>query len=134
MRSSTVFVNEENMALIHCPYCESMKQVPVEKFKGTKHSLKVKCACGEVFKVDLNFRKNIRKNTDFACTYYKESQHKSAAEECRVVNLSFRGVGLKLYKPGYVAKENKLIVSFTLDDARQTPIKRKIIVKCAMLL
>lgn len=129
MRSTSVFVNEENMALINCPYCESMKQVPVDKFKGTKHSLKVKCACGEVFKVDLNFRKNIRKKTDLAGKYYKESGHKSAAEECQVVNLSFRGVGLKIYREGTVEKDNKLIVAFTLDDTRQTAVERKVQVR-----
>ena len=126
MRTSQVFVNDENMALIHCPYCESMKQVPVAKFKGTKHSLKVKCACGEVFKVELNFRKNVRKKTDLPGTYYKVPGHKSAAEECRIVNISFRGIGIKLFREGVVKKGDKIHVSFTLDDARETKVERKV--------
>ncbi|MBC8316808.1 MAG: hypothetical protein H8E41_02815 [Desulfobulbaceae bacterium] len=128
MRSSTVFVNEANMALIHCPHCDSIKQVPVSKFKGSKHTLKVKCACGDVFQVDLNFRKNIRKQTALAGLCYKVSEGKSAARECLIKNLSFRGIGLKLQKENGAAKGDEFIVSFTLDDAKMTKIKRKMIV------
>ena len=96
MRSATVFVNDENMALINCPHCESIKQVPVAKFKGEKHTLKAKCACGEVFQVNLNFRKNARKKTDLPGNCHKASEHKSLAVECRIVNLSFRGIGIHL--------------------------------------
>lgn len=128
MRASTVFVNEANMALIHCPHCDSIKQVPVTKFKGTKHTLKVKCACGDVFQVDLNFRKNFRKKTALVGTCYKVSEGESAVGECLIKNLSFRGIGLKLKKENDIAKGDELIVLFTLDDARMTMIKRKIIV------
>lgn len=126
MRSSTVFVNEKNMALIHCPHCDSIKQVPVSKFKGEKHTLKVKCACGDVFQVDLNFRKNIRKKTDLTGTCYKIPGHESSAEECMIKNLSFRGIGLKLFNEGTIKKDDELVVSFTLDDPRMTPVERKL--------
>ena len=126
MRSATVFVNEENMALIHCPHCDSIKQVPVSKFKGTKHSLKVKCSCSEVFQVDLNFRKNFRKKTELKGICYKLSAHKSSEEECQIVNLSFRGVGIKFFKESNFVKDDELVVSFILDDTKKTAVKRKL--------
>lgn len=125
MRSTTVFVNDENMALIHCPHCNSIKQVPVSKFKGEKHTLKVKCACGDVFQVDLNFRKNIRKKMDLSGTFHKASEHKSLAVECRIKNLSFRGIGIELFQEGNISKGDKVVVSFTLDDTKNTLVKRK---------
>ena len=129
MRSATVFVNDENMALIHCPHCDSIKQVPVSKFKGTKHTLKVKCACGEVFQVDLNFRKNLRKKTDLAGTCHKASEHKSLSVECLIVNLSFRGIGIKLLQPVNIVKGSQLVVSFVLDDTKKTLVERKLLVR-----
>lgn len=126
MRSATVFVNEKNMALIHCPHCDSIKQVPVSKFKGAKHTLKVKCACGEIFQVDLNFRKNIRKKTDLTGICYKVPGDKSSAEDCMIENLSFRGIGLKLFNAGAIQKDDELVVAFTLDDPRKTSVERKL--------
>ena len=126
MRSATVFVNEKNMALIHCPHCDSIKQVPVTKFKGTKHTLKVKCACGEVFKVDLNFRKNIRKKTNLTGICYTIPGVESSSEECLIKNISFRGIGLKLFENSTVKEGAEVVVSFTLDDPRMTAVKRKV--------
>lgn len=126
MRSATVFVNEKNMALIHCPHCDSIKQVPVSKFKGTKHTLKVKCACGEVFKVDLNFRKNIRKKTNLTGICYTVPGDESSGEECLIKNISFRGIGLKLFENSALKKGAEVVVSFTLDDPRMTAVKRKV--------
>ncbi|MCB2181004.1 MAG: PilZ domain-containing protein [Desulfobulbaceae bacterium] len=50
-------------------------------------------------------------------------------ENCRVVNISFGGVGLRLHGDLQVQLGDILLVSFALDDKQQSELKRKIIVR-----
>ena len=70
MGRDEVFVNKEDMALFSCPHCGKMKHVSVAKFKDVKHSLQVKCGCGQTFPVDLNFRSKFRKDTEILGYYH----------------------------------------------------------------
>ena len=121
-----IYVTEGNKAVIVCPECEKLKQISVGRFKGTKHTLKVRCSCKKEFQVTLNFRKGIRKKVNLEGTYRKASQDHSPMEECTIVDLSFKGVRLKLYDTQDLKVDDELIVHFVLDDKRKTEVKRKI--------
>lgn len=135
MSAAEVFVNQENMALFCCPHCDKMTQVSVAKFKGKKHSLQIKCSCAKTFSVNLNFRKKDRKPTDLSgvCCRMPAGQPVKLSgledENCRVVNISFGGVGLRLHGDLQVQLGDILLVSFALDDKQQSELKRKIIVR-----
>ncbi len=135
MAESEVFVNQENMALFRCPYCEKMKHVSVAKFKNVKHSLQVKCSCGKTFVVDLNFRKKFRKDTKLDGTFRKvSSQGKEdftgkEGVNCKIVNISLGGLGLLLLGSYEIKLGDTLLVLFTLDDKKKSEIKRKVIVR-----
>ena len=129
MRDDTmVFVTEDNKAVITCPECEKLKQVSVGRFKGSKHSIKVQCSCGNGFLLNLNFRKGTRKQVNLEGTYRKVSQHPSLSEKCTVVDLSFRGIRIKILdiQDLKVNVDDELMVQFVLDDKRKTEVKRKI--------
>lgn len=124
--SSMVYVTENNKAVILCPECGKLKQISVGKFKDKKHTLKVRCACGKEFGINLNFRTGIRKQIKLKGNYRKASQHPSLKEDCVVSDLSFRGVQLKLHDAQSLKVDDELIISFVLDDTRKTEVKRKI--------
>lgn len=121
-----VFVTEDNKAVIACPECGKLKQISVDQFKGEKHTLKARCSCKREFQITLNYRQGIRKNVNLKGTYRKASQHPSLKQECTVIDLSFKGVRLKVYNNKNLQMDDELIIHFVLDDKRKTEVKRKI--------
>lgn len=134
MGKAEVFVNQENMALFHCPHCGRMKHVSVLQFKNKKHSLQIKCACKETFKVDLNFRKKYRKTTDLDGYYCKIPVDEGLfagknKPNCKIVNISMGGIGLRLGHVHSLKLGDELLVDFTLDDKKQSHVQRKVLVR-----
>lgn len=127
-----VFVAEGNKAVIMCPKCGKLKQISVGKFKEAKHTLKVRCSCENEFLINLNYRKGLRKQVNLRGTYRKASQRQSLMEECTVVELSFKGVRLKLFETQDLKINDELIVHFILDDKQKTEVKRKIVI-CTLI-
>ena len=65
-----IYVNQDGVAVLKCPVCEASKVSKVLNFKGEKHIVKVRCNCQNVFTVNLEFRKNYRKQTKLTGDYY----------------------------------------------------------------
>lgn len=121
-----VYVTAENKAIMICPQCDKLKQISVEKFKGKKHKINVHCSCGIEFLTTLDFRKGIRKDVNLNGTYRKLSQPPPLMEKCIVVNLSSKGVRLKLNDTKNLSVGDELMVHFVLKDKYQTEVKRKV--------
>lgn len=127
-----VRVNNDNLAAIKCPHCQSMKLISVHKFKGVKHSLKVKCTCNNSFPVSLDFRERYRKSTNIDAQYAKvDKDLKKVGSQvkphlkCKVADLSLSGLALNIIGSHSLQVGDELIVEFTLDDKASTHIKRK---------
>lgn len=130
--SKRVRVNKENLAAIKCPHCECIKLVSVDKFRGVKHSLKVKCNCNNSFSVSLDFRERYRKSTNIDAKYVKIDSDIKATDnkvepnlKCKVADLSLSGLALTIMGSHELQVGDELMVEFTLDDRSNTHIKRK---------
>ena len=134
--SKRVRVNSDNLAAIKCPHCQSIKLVSVDKFKGVKHSLKVKCTCNNSFSVSLDFRERYRKSTNIDAKYVKVDRDIKNADiqteptlKCKVADLSLSGLALTIVGSHNLQVEDELMVEFTLDDKASTYIKRKAVIR-----
>ena len=122
----TAYVTGRDEAFILCPECQKLQHISVGSFKGKKHSLKVRCSCGNEFPISLNFRKGIRKKVKLEGLVRKVSQDSSFVKKCVVEDLSFKGVRIRAeFSEDFLIGED-LIVDFTLDDPQRTEIKRKV--------
>lgn len=123
-----VYVNQEGIAVLKCPACEKVKQPRVDKFKGARHVLKVKCTCGELFLVNLEFRKAYRKEISLTGKYtlLPEKIHQG---RMLVVNISKGGVGLQIPGIHKTQEGDKLLVNFVLDDVHSSDIEKKVVVR-----
>lgn len=121
---SRIFVNN-GKAVIRCPACDRVKQVAVGQFQGEKHSLKVKCPCGTDFQVDLSFRNGIRKETDLKGTLFKNGEDSNSMKECRVVNLSYRGLRLHVDDGHNLQRDDEFDIKFSLENKQNTEVKRR---------
>ena len=127
MKSTEVFVKPGHSAIVSCPYCQCRKEIPVAKFRGKKCSLKIKCSCTEVYIANLEFRKKPRKKTSLAGSVTNHSQKKFSGAIV-VKNLSMGGMEFITTTTDRFRNGDELTVTFTLDNAEQTTIKKEVTV------
>ncbi len=127
-----VFVSRENSATIRCPSCGATKSFSVERFKGKSHSIKLRCGCERLFKVDLDFRRAYRKKTSLSGYYavlIVDGDEKGRQLRMLVDNLSSTGMGMTTSGVHGLKVDDVLMVEFVLDDPKQTIINKKVVVR-----
>ena len=121
-------VRPDNTAVLTCPHCGLQRVIMADLYRGYKHKLKVKCSCNTIFKVFIEFRKRVRKNTCLRGTFINHSQKGSTCDlvirDISVIGLTFTSIEATNIKLG-----DELSVEFKLDDEHQTAIKKDVIVR-----
>lgn len=127
-KAERAFVRPDGNATLVCPQCNSIKIVPVSQYKERQHRLQVRCACSNVFKINLDFRQCYRKNTNLTGTY---ALHPPAVGGGRVkiLNLSLTGVCLEISGVHKIKVGQKGRIDFTLDNKKQTRLIREFTVR-----
>jgi hypothetical protein len=120
------FVNEDASATITCPVCNASKIISVDRFKHRQHIHKVKCTCGHVFTLHLEFRKYFRKPTELPGTFTQSSHQGDLGHQITIRNLSINGVcfetkGIHDIQVGQLGR-----LVFTLDNRKQTVLNKTI--------
>lgn len=123
-----VYVRPDDTAVINCPHCGRHKTVPVDSYKGCKNCLKIKCSCQNLFTVNLEFRKRIRKRTNLRGTYTNNSQ-KNSRGNLVVRNISVNGLEFSSVDVHSFKVDDELTVNFTLDDEQRSEISKEVIVR-----
>ena len=125
--TTKIFVGADQTAVVSCTNCKKSREIKAVRFKGRKNA-KIKCRCGNTWRVELEFRSQVRKETDLSGTYKILSRkgQLTGAGIMQVTNLSRNGLQMKLKDyPLYLNIGDILDVRFTLGDKNQTFIKRK---------
>ena len=122
------YVRPDDTAIITCPHCTRQKTVPVSSCKGSKSRIKVKCGCKNIFTVNLEFRKKFRKKTNLLGKFTNYSQ-RNYRGDIIVKNLSTDGLEFITTDTAKFKNGDKVEVSFKLDDANRTTIKKRVIVR-----
>ena len=122
------FVKPDNNVDMKCPYCRTVKTVPVAKIKDPKNVIEVKCVCRKVFKAVLEFRKMYRKETELKGRYINQSRD-SDAGGIVIRNLSMIGLGFSIDGAHHIECDNILNIEFRLDDEQKTFVAREVVVK-----
>jgi hypothetical protein len=122
------YVRPDDTAIITCPHCTRQKTVPVSSCKGSKSRIKVKCGCKNIFTVNLEFRKKIRKKTDLPGKFTNHSQ-KTRRGDIIVKNLSMDGLEFAKNDRDKFNIGDEIEVSFKLDNPDKTTIRKEAIVR-----
>lgn len=121
-----VYVNAEFIATITCQLCDKSRTMNVESFLHARRPIKVQCSCGNVFPVRLEGRKYYRKDVELPGTYaYVEN---AQAGRLVVETLSFSGIGFRTLGAHTIHINDLLLLSFILDNAKQSPMKKWVVV------
>ena len=125
--SHKIYVSPDDTAVISCPHCGRQKTVPVGSYKG-KARVKIKCGCKNVFAVNLEFRRNVRKKTNLLGKFTNHSQ-KNIRGDIAVQNLSMGGLNFVSMDIDKFMNGDEITVSFKLDNVDRTTIKKDAIVR-----
>ena len=124
---SKTFVRPDNTAVITCPVCGLQKTINIATFEQHKHALKIKCGCKNIFTVNLEFRKKIRKRTHLRGNYINHSQGDRRGSLI-VTNVSLSGLEFTSPDVPTFKIDDELTIEFTLDDEHLSEIKKEAVV------
>lgn len=122
------FVKSDDQAMIVCPICDTAKAISVAQFRNRQHLIKVKCKCGHVFKVHLEFRRHFRKTTELEGTY-DLNPPAIGGGKLKVINLSLSGACFEVrgVHDMKIGQQGSLV--FTLDNRNESVLFKKVIIK-----
>ena len=116
-----IYAGHTNQITITCPKCGLKKNTNVFKFKDTHKRLKAKCKCGEVFRVDLEFRRYHREEVRLSGEYF--SQEKDEKGQVLIKDISMTGIKFETLKPHNISKDDAVDLKFTLDNPDKTELQ-----------
>lgn len=116
-----IYAGRTNQITITCPKCGLKKNTNVFKFKNTHKKLRAQCKCGEVFRVDLEFRRYHREEVRLSGEYF--SQEKDEKGEVLIKDISMTGIKFETLKPHNISKDDTVDLKFTLDNPDKTELQ-----------
>jgi len=126
--TNKTFVKQDSQATIVCPTCSSAKTISVEEFRHRQHVLKVKCKCGNVFSLQLEFRQFFRKDTELQGVYDVKPPARGGGTTT-IVNLSLSGACFEVRGVHGLKTGHKGSLVFTLDNRKETVHYRQVIIR-----
>jgi len=129
MKVQKTFVKTNDTASIRCPKCDLVKNISVGKFRNSRHTFKIKCSCGNIFLVSLDFRRHYRKPTELTGTYDVMIPASNGGGQMQVNNISRSGIDFSVSGFHNIHIDQKIVVTFKLDNRKQTEINKEVIVR-----
>ena len=125
----TVHIRDNNAATLVCPACGLVRQIAVAKFRTDRHTRAIRCRCGHVYSVLLDFRRHFRKPTSLAGTYVSRDPAGPGGGVIRILNISRSGVGFTVSGRHRILPGQELQIEFQLTDRNRTVIKKQAVVR-----
>lgn len=127
-----LFLSESNKAILACNICNRQKVVDMTRYlaKGGVSMFKVNCTCGNSWTLFIEKRRYARKTTNLPGDFFIFRDNRAVDNgHMLVVNMSQKGLGLKLNRTKDIAVDDTLKVEFYLDNKEHTFIKRTVQVR-----
>ncbi len=129
METVKTYIRQDNTATIICPCCNRAKTVRIKDCLKDRHRVRARCACGEQFMVQLDFRRHYRKQVNLVGTYITTDPPGMGSGTVRITNISFEGIGFEVPGSHRLRPGQKLEIEFRLDDKKHTFLKKEAVVR-----
>ena len=129
MEKVKTYIRDDNHVTIVCPSCSKPESVLVESFPEKANKVKVRCPCGEIFSVEIDYRRFYRKPTNIPGTYTFIKPPMKRIRDALIVNISKGGIGFKAAGDHVLKKGNVLRISFELNDKKNTFLQKEVTVQ-----
>jgi len=122
------FVRSDDQAMIVCPICDTAKTLSVTRFRHRQHFIKVRCKCGNLFRVQLEFRRHLRKPTDLEGTLDLRSPARGGGK-VKIINLSLSGACFEIQGIHDLKIGQRGSLIFTLDNRKKTVLVKEAVIR-----
>ena len=129
MKEVKTYVRNDGTATVICPVCKRVKHFSAEPYRNKKHTIRVRCVCGEIFILLLDFRRHYRKPTNLPGTYSIITPDKPGGGLMHVRNISRSGIGFTVSGRHNFEKNLRVKLNFQLNDRQQTKLSKEAIVR-----
>ena len=121
------YINTNKRTILICPKCGEPHEVDVSNFIGIKNKLRVKCACGSIFKCSIEFRLYYRKNVKLPGVFWCLATGYKG--QVLVNNISMSGIHFAYFERHRIKVGDTLKLNFLLDDLKRTRLRLTVQVK-----
>ena len=132
MNVKKIYAKDSDRGTLVCEKCGKTRTINLSEFKNIGKLLKVKCRCGHVFSVSIEFRKFYRKSANLTGEYIRISRDISKGLEIGVMtveNLSRTGLGFRTKINHNICVQDVIAVKFILDDDKCSEINKSAVVR-----
>lgn len=131
METRKVLVKEGDVVIVTCPSCRKTKQLSLAQYKEKrKRELRIKCSCGSIFCLCLEYRRYPRKPVRLLGKSINLSSHRES-QDIIIKNISQGGIGFSPFKKHRTQKDDLLQVLFDLNDSKNTSVDTRATVRAA---
>jgi len=123
------FVRNDGHILIMCPKCGLSKDLAIGQLRGRQRLLKIRCKCGDSFRLELEFRQSFRKSTNLEGVCIFDQNEFTSKWEVKVVNLSLGGACIEILGTHSLQVGDKGSLRFKLDNRKESIIVKLVIVR-----
>ena len=128
----TVLIDSIDTAKFECPECsrEQIMQLSQHSIKKLKTKVRCKCLCGHTYIVVLTKQLESIQETHLLGTFLSKGKIRCRGKMI-IKKLNSRGLMLKTNIEQALLPGLKLFLEFVLDDAKQSIVKKVVIIKAA---
>lgn len=131
-KEQEIFVDPAGVAIIECPACSLKKKTSIDSTAIRRKSLQshclVRCTCQAKFAVKLEFRRDLRKSSNFTGEFLSLPRGEIRGG-MQVVNISRNGIGLHIKGASQFNVGDQILALFTLDGNEDALIEKRATVR-----
>ena len=128
VEAEKVYVNPDGTAVVNCPECGTTKIIRVDRFKGSKRRVQIRCKCQSAFRISFEFRKAYRRESRLRGHYAKVAAPEQRGK-MKIKDISLTGIGFTTEDMHNLRKGDEVKVRFTLDDRTRSRIEKQAVVR-----
>lgn len=129
MKRHKIYVTNKSQVSLTCPHCGVFRPVSVSKVRVLGRPVKARCTCGRDFTVEFERRTLYRKAINFPGSFQNRDTQGIGIGDILIEDISRGGLMFRVIGHGTVEVGDVLDLQFRLDDADQTPIRVRVVVR-----
>ena len=128
MKVRKIYFSKKGICSIICHHCAKTNRIDTNKVNLNK-PLEIKCTCQKKFFVQLEQREYYRKAVKLTGIFEKISPENTQKGKVIIEDISYTGLGCRTLAKHHLEKNDVLQLNFSLDDAHNSEITEKGIVR-----
>jgi len=130
MEQKKILIDILDTARFACPKCNRDKIMQLSEYKISRQitNVKCKCRCGHIYMIALQKQSESIQDTQLLGTFISKG-HIKCSGKMIIKKLTSKGILAKTNIEQKILPGLKLFLEFVLDDAKQSIVKKEVVVK-----